>query len=518
MKNISLIIPYCIYIVLFFLLFPLNKYHLDADGIAYIQQARQYASGNYHVALNGCWSPLISWLLTPFIKLGFDPVICCKYINGALGLFCMISFNTLSYKINISQQYRQLLLLYYPVLFLSFAFNLLGPDVLQLFILSVYLNIICSKKIVNSKIHLVFAGIAGAMAYYAKAYNFFFFILHISIVLFIVLKNIDPINYKRLLISKLSIVLTAFLLCTVPYIILLSNKYQKFTISSASAITINKSLEPGFTDGKKLIVPPRDHNAISIADDPTFFQKNYITPFTSTHYFLKQIKITVANIIEYFKLLNDISFLAITISLFFLILVVAGLLKVNETINQLLLTTLLLYPCGYLLIAIEWRYIWLIPLLLLFMAGIILNHYAVKNGFSKRITCFFSLLILLSFSVVPVLKLKKMNSAENVYYLAVALKANGINGNFIAPYDGWRNSSRNYILGYLNNIKMYGLYSKEYTATEIFENAGKYNIKYFYDYYKTVAEKEHLLRSDMALKAVKVYDDIYPGIIVFQLF
>jgi hypothetical protein len=152
------------------------------------------------------------------------------------------------------------------------------------------------------------------------------------------------------------------------------------------------------------------------------------------------------------------------------------------------------------------------------MAGIILNHYAVKNGFSKRTTWFFSLLILLSFSVVPLLKLKKMNSSENLYHLAAALKANGINGNFIAPYDGWRNSSRNYVLGYLNNAKMYGLYSKEYTATEIFENAGKYNIKYFYDYYKTVVEKEHLLRSDMALKAVKVYDDIYPGIIVFQLF
>jgi hypothetical protein len=42
----------------------------------------------------------------------------------------------------------------------------------------------------------------GALCYYAKTYNFFFFIIHITIVLFILCKNAKPRNFSGFYLSK----------------------------------------------------------------------------------------------------------------------------------------------------------------------------------------------------------------------------------------------------------------------------------------------------------------------------
>src|SRR6185312_696097 len=109
MKNIQLLISFILYTVAFFILFPYNRFNIDADGIAYIQEARQYVWGNYFTALNGCWSPLISWILIPFLKLGIDPVLCCKYINGVLGAASLFSFYSLTQKFYINSKIKVLI-------------------------------------------------------------------------------------------------------------------------------------------------------------------------------------------------------------------------------------------------------------------------------------------------------------------------------------------------------------------------------------------------------------------------
>ena len=515
MKFISLTASCIIYSIAFFIIFPYNKFNLDADGIAYIQQAKQYALGNYAVALNGCWSPLIAWLLVPFIKLCVNPVLCCKYINGILGLACIFSTYKLSVKFMISEQYRIILMPFCSLIFLSYAFHLLGPDLLQLLLLLFYLNFIFNKTLINSNPNLIFVGFIGALCYYAKAYNFFFFIIHISLVIFLYSKYYYPNNYKNIFIRKLVLVLSVFLICTAPYITLLSNKYQKFTISTASAITLNKSLEPDFSDGRKLIVPPKDINALSIADDPTFFQYKYISPFTSLHYFFKQIKITLANFIEYSKLLNEISFLGIAIILGFVIYLNKNIFRNIAITNNLLLFTLLIYPLGYILIAIEWRYIWIIPILLLLMSGVLLNTFIDK--LKIKTTLIISILICLSFSVKPIMELKAVNNLVEVNAIAKTLKENNITGNFITSYNGWKTTSKSYEIAYLNDSKYFGLFSNKYTSNEIFDGAKFYNIKYFFYFYDSDFEKYNILKSELSMRSIQHFDNLYPGIIIFQL-
>lgn len=514
MKYKFLLLAIAGYLVLFFTLLPLNRYCLNADGIAYIQQARLYAAGHFGLALNGCWNGLICILLAPFIKIGFDPVLSFKCLNGFLGALCIVSF----YKLSARFIKDQLLLSLFPfvlaIIVLSYSMQLLSPDVLQLFLLSIYLNIICSPFTGSAK-KLVLCGITGALCYFAKAYNFYFFIINTAVAVYLSLPKETGKTHFGVFTKKLAIAIGAFMILALPYIILLSGKYHKFTVSTASPITINKSLEPSFTDGKKLLVPPPNPYALAIADDPSLMQEKYITPLTSSHYFFKQLKITLANFFEYAKLLTNISIFAIAIFLAFALYLLVKKKAGRATDEMVLFFTACFYPLGYLLIAIEWRYVWLIPILLLIMAFILLPQ--IRNYLAKPFYIILVAFIAGSFLAMPVLSVIHLNNQPEVYSTANALKANGINGNFVANISDSDKASNSYYYAYLTNSKLFGLFAPSYTYEELMEAAKKYDIRYFYYYFNSPLEKEAALASPYAKNAVKVFDNVSGDMLVFQL-
>ena len=518
MKHIYLLSASCFYIVIFFLLFSRYQYNIDADGIAYIQQARQYAAGNFQIALNGCWSPLIAWILAPSIKVGFDPLLTLKYLNGFWGLATLLSFYFLSARFEMDVFFKKCFIIFLPLLLLSYVFYVLGPDLLQLFLMSLYLHVLFSKKFFDSNIKLIAIGLLGALCYLAKAYSFYFFIIHISIVLFFLVKKDTPDKFFKRFFYRLCIVLVSFFVFCSPYIFLISKKYEKFTISTASAITQNKTLEPGFTGGKQLVVPPIGDMAISISDDPSLFPQKYINMFTSRHYFLKEIKITIANFFLYTTLLNEISFLAISIVLIFVFLKILKPLTEISSTNFILGFTVFFYPMGYLLIAIEWRYVWLIPILLLLMCGIIIKHMLLRkiyNIYAKIITILF---IFISFALQPILVLIHNNENPNEYNLSKKIKERGVSGSFFSNMDikVGQNLSKSYEIAYWNNMKLFGFYNTSYNYVDIINESEKYGVQYFFYFYNTPEEKEKILRSDFSKAASEIISDINE-VIIYKL-
>ena len=517
MKHIYLIIASSFYIVIFFLLFDRFRYNINPDGIAYIQQARQYAAGNFYLAINGCWSPLIAWILIPFIKLGLDPLLTLKYINGCLGLATIISFHFLSARFEIDDYFKKCFTIFLPLLILSYVFYTLGPDLLQLFLMSLYLHVLCTPKVFICKAKLILIAFLGALCYFAKAYSFYFFVIHISIVLFFIVKKDSSDTYFKIYLNRLCLVFVAFFLFCSPYIFLISKKYEKFTISTASAITQNKSLEPSFTDGKKLVVPPKGDMALCMADDPSFFQEKHINMFTSFHYFAKQIKITIANFFAYTVLLNEISFLAISILLTFILLKIIKPIKEISSENFILGFSLLFYPMGYLLIAIEWRYVWLIPILLLLMCGVIIKHQGLKINFKGNTKTIAILIIFISFALKPILVLIHNNEKPNEFNLSKKIKAQGITGSFFANMEGWQNGSKSYKIAYWNSMKLFGFYNTTYNYLDISNESKKFGVQYFFYFYNSPEEKEKVLRSDFSKAAVEIISTI-DEVIIYKLY
>src|SRR3954463_7979386 len=69
-------------------LFPVLRYYIDyADTFSYITIAEKYAAGNFSDALNGTWSPMISWLLSLLLITKADAFLLYKILEVIAGLF-----------------------------------------------------------------------------------------------------------------------------------------------------------------------------------------------------------------------------------------------------------------------------------------------------------------------------------------------------------------------------------------------------------------------------------------------
>ena len=68
---------------------------INADGVSYIQVARHYVAGDFDLAINSYWGPLISWLLVPLVALGIDPVLGFKLLNVLFGLVAAFGIGAL---------------------------------------------------------------------------------------------------------------------------------------------------------------------------------------------------------------------------------------------------------------------------------------------------------------------------------------------------------------------------------------------------------------------------------------
>ena len=57
-----------------------GKYVIFADGISYLQIADNYGAGNWQLAVNAYWSPLLSWLIALASRISRQsprPALCC---------------------------------------------------------------------------------------------------------------------------------------------------------------------------------------------------------------------------------------------------------------------------------------------------------------------------------------------------------------------------------------------------------------------------------------------------------
>lgn len=504
------------YMILFFLLFPWYQYVLDIDAISYIHVAERFAKGNYYHSINGYWSPLISWILVPFIKAGMDPVFSAKYINGLLGLLTLFSCFSLMDKFSIHNILKRILPFVLAVLMLSYAFYELCADLLQLFLMLLYLNLIFSKNFIGNNGKIVMAGVLGALCYYAKAYNFPFFLLHFTVAAFILVKKNNGVAGKKAFLMKTGIGLITFLLLVIPYIGFLTHKYGSVRINNAAKLNTSWFLSAGSGDHRRMVAEPPYTDATSYWDEPTYSQEKYVGPFTSVRYFLIQIKWTISNTIKFLGLLNQITvfvYLVLFSFLFYLYRQKTG----GHYNEKLLLLTTLLYPSGYLLIFIEWRYIWLLPITILLMSAILLSWCLEKGYISKKLFVALAVIVPGSFLLQPINELQDLrNSNKDVYKIADIFKAQNIRGRFFLHYKSFTPYWKTVVLCYLTQSKLYGPAALDYNYDELMQAAKQYNINYYLYFYDFPSEKEIFMHSPYAKAGIKVFDNLYPGLIVVQ--
>ncbi len=80
-------LPALLMCLVLFIIYPHYQYYVDPDSTAYLTISKRYATGDFHRAINGYWSPWSCWLTAGLIKPGLAAIPAGVIINsiGALG-------------------------------------------------------------------------------------------------------------------------------------------------------------------------------------------------------------------------------------------------------------------------------------------------------------------------------------------------------------------------------------------------------------------------------------------------
>ena len=352
----------------------LTPYLSNADAVSYISVAQKYARGDFSEAVNGYWSPLLSWLLVPPILLSINPVLAAKGLILIGGLALSFGIFLLGRRFGLSGGIRILLAaLALPIILFRYVLGPITPDLLVAAILVYYLYFVFDPEHFRKKRTWPLIGLLAALGYFAKSYAFFFFLAHfIALGVYHVFgspRGSDRLKVMRRILGTMVV----FLAVSGTWITALSLKYHGLTISTSGriALSLHSPQSRGhFTESGRLIPTPNP-TAISAWEDPSLYpfqpSWNPLGSLKESKHFLSDLRdntVDMANILIKFSLWSLV------------ILPLACVLSFWPRRHGpvfLALATLLIYDAGYAIVGVNTRYLYINEMLILLLAGYVLD-------------------------------------------------------------------------------------------------------------------------------------------------
>lgn len=253
------------------------RFRLNPDGVSYISIASQYASGYFATAINDLYPPLISWLMAPLIKLGLSGQAAFMSVNVAAATSTLLAGMYLVWR-QTKRNFGATVfywLIVSPLLIYAIG-AVITPDLLvvlwaSLFLLTAvkageWLHQGGAARSLQAGVAL---GVLGALGYYTKQ-----FLLPFFIVAFVAwaLWHLLSFRPKKALGSrriwdyiKLPLIgLLTMSLLIAPWIVALSVKNHKFTVSTA----FSHNLTSQFEDPSNVVSPARTNNSPALVPPP----------------------------------------------------------------------------------------------------------------------------------------------------------------------------------------------------------------------------------------------------------
>jgi hypothetical protein len=493
----QLLLAISVFLLLFTGSWPFYQYVFDVDGVGYASIAEQYAAGQWREAVNGYWSPLHSWLVIPFLKAGIAAVSAFKITNALFAIGILLLFQKLLTRYQVTDKLQLPALLTAVVMLLCYVWYELAADLLLALLLLLYFHITGSDDFFTSRKKNLAAGVVGALAYLAKAYAFPFFLFH-----FLVLHLV--VNRRNRQWAQVTAGILAFLLVSLPWIILLFFKYNTWMTGTSGKLNMSWYLVP-VRNTTLVFFPPPHSLASSWWEDPWYTQERFYTMFSSASLFLHQLRVALYNTQEWLKILFQLSVLAPAV----IFLLTIRFLKHAAQKEAFWLLLLLGLPAGYLLIHIEERFLWVTGFYLLPVCILTIEPYLAQLQLSPAKQRFIWLLFFCSFLLEPVNQLKDAaGKQKEVYEFAHSLKEEGLKGTFAS------NTSIEtcMIAAYLNKLVYYTPVPGKQTAAGYAMAARRNGINHFLFFYDSELERQAFLSAETLQKAAQV-KEIQPGVI-----
>ncbi len=347
-------LPAGLFTVAFLGLLPFFWPKVDCDMISYITMSKHITHGDFFQSVNSYWSPLLSWMLVPFILTGINPILAFKLLNLIAGVLILIQLYDLSASY-LKVRWQQLILPLFSIHHLLYhSLNSPTPDIIAFACWLLFFNqlrILVEQSTFNWK-RSILTGTLGAISYLAKYYNFYASILFLGFaVVYVLLSD----NRKYLV----NILLTGLVFCILSsiWLLVLYNKFHEFTPTSASAYNMSL-LRPGGTFHPMQVgdsILPIDYTQFTVSswEYPPVYSITKWSPFASLEDLKLHLLIRIKTNILHLRNKHAAEFFCLILAC----LATLVIRKKYERKEWFLLVSVFLYAIGYMWVIVLNRYI-----------------------------------------------------------------------------------------------------------------------------------------------------------------
>lgn len=501
-------------------LYPALSTYIDPDAVSYFKVAERYVNGDWDNAINAYWSPLSIWLCALLQKFSSLSAFEAALWVNTLGCLGTLWTSQLLFHRFVGDKWARVLFALFFALFWAYAdYKQLFADIWQYFFMLLFFLLLSSKSIFSRWYLWPLLGVLTALAYFGKAYAFYF------LSLLLVCKLLYEVYVRRVLgliraIVLFVVVISVQVLCVSPWVYLLYEKYGILTLSTAGSLNLSwflsgqQYLDPSI----RVIIPPPVEGGIYCFEDPYLYQDKIVSMWQSPGLMLKQLVRVGYNVFRWHEALSLLS------AFYFVgwLGTILHLLRDRNWKNDNKIADValffLLYPIPFWLMTFdEGRHLWItLPYMVIVWIHLIKVYFPQFRGAVLYKIFVFSLFF--SIIVTPVLDMRKLAGAgKEERAIAEQLAALGIKGAFVSnlSYD---TPERFFILRltHFSQNPWYCHIYNHWSDRDIVEDAKRYNVPYYFYFYKGTGSDFRLLGADG-----EAYPEItgnrVPGLKVFKL-
>lgn len=459
------------------------RHETDADGISYISLAQKYLNGDFANAVNGYWSPMISWFIAPFMSLGLEPIIAFRTVSILFGIMTLVGIDKLMTEVMISRFTRVVYLMALSPVVAWYAENDVGADLLGACVLLYYIHATLRDDYQNKKFAGITCGILGALSYLAKNYNFYFFLLHFTCINAWYWKQAAGRFQKRTIIFNFVSAIAAFAVISGVWIGFLSVKYDTLSVSTAGGYNLSL-IRPDSTDHPVLtygLIPPPNNTAVSAWEDPSYINVVHWNPFKTFTDFIFFLEHITKNIYKYLSGFATNYIFDLTVA-FLVVFPIFSKKTVNRKISYIVLT-ILLYPIGYFALYYDGqRHVLINSILLYVLSAYALNSLFLEYGRNIVLKASISAILCVSLIALTIVRIKRDKShldvLNDIYHVSTKIeKYYNMNGVNIASQDGHWNPTND--LAYFLKARYFGKVAENVTDEQLLHDLIHYKITYY---------------------------------------
>ena len=478
MKNWGIhsvpLIGILLYIVGWKIMYPWLGYMLDSDAVGYLTVAERVARGDFYTSINALWSPLNSWLLLLFSHSGMNFFFRAQVWNLLFGFVILVQLWWINGKLGMNALFRATTQITLSIVMIYLVYYQVFADLLQCVFVMSYLLWLLYRENKNSLFTAIIAGLIMGIGFYAKAYTWFFFVLHFSFVQCYSWFNCRIARSKAMLNGFIAIL--SSLIVMSPWIYAIKYKFGVWSVTGlAGKLNMSWYINSGktFKDSIHLLIPPTYPDSPSFWEDPFPSQGVLTGPFSSlsafVHWIARCIHTSLSAITCYHEL-----------SVFALIILGWGIYRflwmkrtsTDFTSEKIIVLALMVLPLGYLTMHIETRYLWLS----LFLLPLLFDRFiAGFNSLQKKVL---GVIFCLGFLVFPFLQMEQLREKnKDLFQEAVQFKKNNFtHQSYTSSAD---DAGRMWVISYLTQSHYYTIEASSFAEAELVSDMKRYGIKWY---------------------------------------